>query len=407
LDDPALQRKAALIYLTDQLSEAPPEGERPNRDPAQKIRIGYYSSDFHNHATAHLMAELLASHDRQKFEVWGFSFGPDRRDAMRQRLAQTFDRFIDVHTHSDHEVAQLSRAMGVDIAVDLKGLTGDARTGIFAHRCAPLQVNFLGYPGTMALPCIDYIVADKVLIPPESQKHYSEKVVYLPHSYQVNDSQRKIADQRFTRAELGLPEQGFVFCCFNNNYKIQPQTFDIWMRLLHAVPGSVLWLFEDNPTAAKNLRLEADHRGVDPARLVFAQRMQLPEHLARHRLADVFLDTLPYNAHTTASDALWAGLPVLTLIGQSFAARVAASLLQAMDLPELITHSEAEYESKALALARQPEQLQALKSKIERQRKTSPLFKGQLFAKHLEAAYEAMLERHRAGLAPDHIFVAT
>jgi predicted O-linked N-acetylglucosamine transferase (SPINDLY family) len=301
----------------------------------------------------------------------------------------------------------MSRDLGIDIAVDLKGFTADARTGIFAHRCAPIQVNYLGHPGSMAAPYMDYIVADKILIPPNSQADYSEKVVYMPHSYQVNDSKRPISDKVFTRIDAGLPEHGFVFCCFNNSYKIQPQTFDIWMRLLKCVEGSVLWLFEDNPSAAQNLRQEAQTRGVDPCRLVFAARLELSEHLARQRLADLFLDTLPYNAHTTASDALWAGLPVLTLMGQSFAARVAASLLHAMDLPELITETENDYVSKAIELAKHPELRHQLKLKIARQRMTSPLFQGQLFAKHLETAFVTMFERHQSGWAPDHIFVAT
>jgi predicted O-linked N-acetylglucosamine transferase (SPINDLY family) len=266
-------------------------------------------------------------------------------------------------------------------------------------------VNWLGYPGTMAADWIDYIVADRTVIPGESKSCFTEKVVYLPHSYQVNDSKRRISDRVFTRRELGLPEQGFVFCCFNNNYKILPATFEGWMRILRAVEGSVLWLLEDNPTAARNLRKEAAARGVDSARLVFARRLALDEHLARHRLADLFLDTLPYNAHTTASDALWAGLPVLTCLGRSFAGRVAASLLKAVGLPELITGTQEQYEAKALELARNPAHLRELKDRLERSRTTSPLFDGRLFARHIEAAYEAMHARCQAGLPPEPIEV--
>jgi predicted O-linked N-acetylglucosamine transferase (SPINDLY family) len=270
-------------------------------------------------------------------------------------------------------------------------------------RCSPIQVNYLGYPGTMGAPYIDYIVADPTLIPLESQRDYTEKIVYMPHSYQVNDSTRKIANRTFTRAELGLPEEGFVFCCFNNNYKILPDTFDVWMRLLAAVKGSVLWLFEDNSTAAINLRKEAECRGVDASRLVFGKRMRLDEHLARHSVADLFIDTFPYNAHTTSSDSLWAGLPVLTLMGQSFASRVAASLLNALDLSELITLTQDAYEARAIELAMNPDMLEQIKAKLHRNRLTSPLFDGHTFAKHLEVAYSEMYSRYASGLAPSHI----
>lgn len=402
---PALQLKSAKLYAEALFPDSEFLEDFKRRDSSERIRIGYYSADFHNHATAYLMAELFEAHDAQRFELYGFSFGSPKQDEMRQRVSAGFDHFFDVTQKSDREVALMSRALGIDIAVDLKGYTQDSRVGIFAQRCAPVQVNYLGYPGTMGAPYFDYIVADKVLIPPESQQHYSEKVVYLPHSYQVNDAKRKIADTVFTRKALGLPESGFVFCCFNNNYKILPTTFDAWMRLLKAVDGSVLWLLETNTSAAHNLRQEAQVRGVEPSRLVFAKRMKLEDHLARHRAADLFLDTLPYNAHTTTSDALWAGLPVLTLMGQTFAARVAASLLTAMDLPELITHTQEDYEAKALELAQNPLQLARLKDKLERNRATSTLFNGQLFARHLEAAYAQMHKRHLSGERPEIIEV--
>ena len=304
MDRPDLQLKASRIFANEKYPEPRVWGNFTTRHENGKIRIGYYSADFHNHATSFLMAELFEAHDPQKFELYGFSFGPDKQDEMRSRVAQGFGRFFDVTKKSDREVAQMSRELGIDIAIDLKGFTQDNRMRIFAERCARVQINYLGYPGTLAAPYFDYIVADKTLIPHESQQYYTEKIIYLPHSYQVNDSKRKISNRVFTRQELGLPESGFVFCCFNNNYKILPETFDVWMRLLKTVNGSVLWLFEDNPTAAKNLRKEAANRGVDPARLVFAPRMELEDHLARHRVADLFIDTLPYNAHTTASDAL-------------------------------------------------------------------------------------------------------
>jgi predicted O-linked N-acetylglucosamine transferase (SPINDLY family) len=302
------------------------------------------------------------------------------------------------------EIAQLSRELGIDIAVDLKGFTQDSRTGIFAHRAVPIQVSYLGYPGTMGAEYMDYIVADKILIPEEAQQAYSEKIAYLPNSYQVNDRKRTISDKQCTRQELGLPEKGFVFCCFNNNFKILPATYAGWMRILKAVEGSVLWLFQDNAWAVESLKQEATNHGVDPSRLVFAERMPLPEHLARHRQADLFLDTFPYNAHTTTSDALWAGLPVLTLMGNSFASRVAASLLNAIGLPELITNSQEEYESLAIALASNPEKLAALKQKLVNNRLTTPLFDTPQFTKDLEQAYVQMYERYQADQLPEHLF---
>ncbi|MFN9727366.1 tetratricopeptide repeat protein, partial [Acidovorax sp.] len=405
MDKPALHMKASRIYANEKYPAPGKIEPFKNRPSDGKIRIGYYSADFHNHATSFLMAELFEAHDKRKIELYGFSFGPDKQDEMRSRISSTFCHFFDVAKKSDREIAQMSMDLGIDIAVDLKGFTQDSRIGIFAERCAPLQVNYLGYPGTLAAPYFDYIVADKNLIPRESQDFYTEKIIYLPHSYQVNDSKRKISDKVFTRQELGLPESGFVFCCFNNNYKILPETFDVWMRLLKTVNGSVLWLLQDNPTAAKHLRKEAEKRGVNPARLVFAPRMTLEDHLARHRAADLFVDTLPYNAHTTASDALWAGLPVLTQMGESFAARVAASLLSAMDLPELITKNRQEYEARAIELASDPLQLAEIRDKVGKNRLTSPLFNGRLFARNMEAAYSEIHRRHLHGEQPDHIDV--
>ena len=299
----------------------------------------------------------------------------------------------------------LARSLEIDIGVDLKGFTEDARTNIFAMRAAPIQVNYLGYPGTMGADYIDYLIADSTVIPASYRPHYTEKIVYLPNSYQPNDRKRQISDKMFTRSELGLPQEGFVFCCFNNNYKITPDVFDSWMRILEHVEGSVLWLLEDNEIAARNLKKEASVRGIDPDRLVFAPRMALPDHLARHRMADLFLDTLPYNAHTTASDALWAGLPVLTQIGETFAGRVAASLLNAMHLPELITTARDAYEALAVELATNPAKLASIKRKLTDHRLTTPLFDTELFTKHIEAAYTTMYERYHADLPPDHIYV--
>lgn len=400
-----LQRKAAMIWANEMYPANLELGSIPRRARGEKIRIAYFSMDFNNHPVSFLTAGLFESHDRSRFEVYAFSFGPDTKDEMRVRLEAAFDKFIDVQNRSDKEIAELARQMQIDIAIDLAGFTSGSRTGIFALRAAPLQVNYLGFPGTMGADYIDYLIADKTLIPEESQQHYAEKIAYLPHSYQVNDSQRRISDKVFTREELGLPRSAFVFCCFNNNYKITPSTFDGWMRIVNQVEGSVLWLFEDNPSAADNLRQQAQHRGVSPERLVFAKRMSLPEHLARHRAADLFIDTLPYNAHTTASDALWAGLPVLTCAGEALASRVAASVLSAVDLPELITTTQKDYEALAIKLATNPEQLQAIRQKLQRNRLATPLFDTRLFTRHIEDAYTQMVERYQAGLAPDHLYV--
>jgi predicted O-linked N-acetylglucosamine transferase (SPINDLY family) len=352
-----------------------------------------------------LAAGLFESHDRDKFEVYAFSFGTDTKDEMQIRLEAAFDKFIDVESKTDKEIAELSRQMQIDIAVDLAGFTSGSRTGIFALRAAPLQINYLGYPGTMGADYMDYLIADRQLIPEEAKAHYTERIVYLP-SFQANDSKRKISDRVFTREELGLPQSGFVFCCFNNSYKITPSTFDGWMRILKQVNGSVLWLSETNPFATDNLRKEAKARGVDAQRLVFARKIPLlAEHLARHRAAGLFIDTLPYNAHTTASDALWAGLPVLTCTGEALASRVAASLLTAIDLPELVTTTQEDYEALAVELATNPEQLQAIRQKLERNRLTAPLFDTKLFTRHIEDAYTQMVERYQADLAPDHIYV--
>ena len=358
-----------------------------------KIRVAYLSADFHEHATAYLMAEFFERHDTRRFETIAISFGPDRQDPMRQRLQAAFGQFIDVRDQSDLQVAQMLRAMEVDIAVDLKGFTQDCRPGILAHRPAPVQVNYLGYPGSMGVDYIDYIVADATVVPPGHEVFYSEKVVRLPGSYQVNDARRVIAETTPTRADCGLPDTGFVFCCFNNNYKITPAVFDIWMRLLQRVPGSVLWLLQGSPAVAENLQQQAQQRGVAPERLVFAPRLPLPEHLARHRLADLFVDTLVYNAHTTASDALWAGLPVLTCAGSTFASRVAASLLRAAELPELVTDTTAAYEALAYTLATAPGTLASLHARLAQSRATCALFNTAQFTRDMESAYEGMLAR--------------
>lgn len=399
-DSPAQQLACARGYTASRYPPAPvaPANAPPTADG--RIRLAYLSADFHEHATAYLMAGLFDAHDRARFELTAISFGPADDGPMRRRLVAAFDRFIDVRARSDVETAALMRELAIDIAVDLKGFTADNRAGILALRPAPAQINYLGYPGTMGAPYIDYIIADPCVLPPDHDGHYQEAVVRLPDCYQVNDDRRGIAARVPTRAEAGLPEAGFVFCCFNNNFKISPDVFAIWMHLLARVDGSVLWLFQDNPVAAANLRQEALRHGIDAARLVFASRLPPAEHLARHACADLFLDTLPYNAHTTASDALWTGLPVLTCRGQAFAGRVAASLLQAVGLPELVTDNLADYERLALALAHSPERLAAVRETLARQRTTSPLFDTDRFRLHLEWAYLRIWEQHARGDAP-------
>jgi protein O-GlcNAc transferase len=400
----AQQKHCAEIYIQNKYPPHPVplwNGEHYSHD---KIRIGYFSADFQNHATSFLMADLFELHDGSIFEVTGFSYGPPSADAMRKRLEKAFDHFIDVSAKSDLEIAQLARNVEIDIAIDLKGFTRNARTGVFAHRVAPVQVNYLGYPGTIGANYIDYLIADPILISEEHRCYYTEKIVYLPDSYQVN-SRRIISDRRYTRQEVGLPENKFVFCCFSNNYKITPDLFDIWMRLLHKVPDSVLWLLGDNQAATKTLREEAKARGIAEHRLVFAPRMDQADHMARHGLADLFLDTLYCNAHTTASDALWTGLPVLTCLGETFAGRVAASLLHAIDLPELITHSHAEYEALALEFATHPDKLSGIRHKLAQNRTTRPLFDTTRFTKHIENSYRKMWEKNQMGMVPDHIYV--
>lgn len=406
LDNPPLQKKTAEIYVAHVHPQQPGLGPIPRHRPHDRMRIGYYSADFHNHPVSAQMVELLELHDRSRFELFGFSFGPDDQSELRKRVTDAFDTFIDAKNKSDQDVAALSRELEIDIAVDLGGFTGNPRTNIFAHRAAPIQVNYLGYPATMGAEYIDYIVADRTLIPAGRQAHYSEKVVYLPHTYMPNDRKREISSKQFTREELGLPSAGFVFCSFNRSYKITPQVFDIWMRILQRVGGSVLWLSAASPLANGNLCKEASNRGIDPVRLIFAERMpSLAEHFARHRMADLFLDTFPYNAHSTAGDALWAGLPVLTCMGDSFASRVAASLLNAIELPELITATHADYEALAVELADNPEKLSRIRQKLENNRLATALFDTPLYARHIEAAYAAMYERHQDGLPPENIHI--
>jgi protein O-GlcNAc transferase len=379
----------------------PREAVFEHEAPAEsgRIRLGYLSGDFHQHATAQLMAELFERHNRDRFEVVAYSYGPDDKSPMRARLISVFDRFVDIRALSHREAAGRIHADKVDILIDLKGYTHHARPAISAYRPAPVQVSYLGYPATMGADFIDYIVVDPFVVPASQQPFFTERLVHLPCSYQVNDRRREVARAR-TRKDWGLPAEGLVLCSFNNSYKISPAFFDIWMGLLRSVRGSVLWLLETNALVKGNLRSEAEKRGVDSRRLVFAPVVPSAEHLGRHRHADLFLDTLPCNAHTTASDALWAGLPVLTCSGGTFAGRVAGSLLTAIGLPELITESLEEYEQTALTLARDPQRLIALRQKLETNRDASALFDLQQLTGNFETAYARMWQTWLSGQTP-------
>lgn len=404
LDDKCLIKKSIEIYANSMRGNVV-RTQQERLPQKEKIRLGYFSADFHDHPTAHLIAELFECHDKSKFELIAFVFGRNAPDEMRKRLEKSFDEFIDVNDRTDEEIAELARRMEVDIAIDLKGFTGEARPKIFMYGAAPIQVSYLGFPGTMGLTCFDYVIADPVLIPIQDQDGIVEKIIYMPDTYQVNDKKRPISSLVKSRADFGLPNSGFIFCCFNNNYKISPTVMDGWVRILNAVEGSVLWLFGDNPHAIANLKIEATKRNLNPERLIFASRVDVAEHLARYKLADLFLDTTPCNAHTTASDALWAGLPVITLIGKSFAARVAASLLNAIGLPDLVTNSQKEYEMLAIELAKNPLKLKEINSRLQENLLTKPLFNTPLFAKHLEEGYKKAYFNYLAGSPPDHIYI--
>lgn len=402
---PIEQLDCARTWVTHHHSRMGRLPGRNERRDQGRIRLAYLSADFHQHATSHLMAGVFEHHDRTRFEITAISIGPDDGSDMRERIVAAFDRFIDARPLGDADIAELIARLEIDILIDLKGFTQDARTGVLALRPAPIQVSYLGFPGTIGADFIDYVIADRDVIPEQDAAAYAEKIVWLPDSYQANDRSRAIADLPADRAAHGLPTDAFVFCCFNDNYKITPDVFASWMRILNAVDGSVLWLFEDNPVAADNLRREAAARGIAPDRMVFARRLPPADHLARHRCADLFLDTLPYGAHTTASDALWTCLPVLTCLGHTFAGRVGASLLNAIGLPELVAATPAAYEQLAIEIAQDPARLIALRTKLVCNRLRSPLYDTEQFCRRIEAGFIAMTARQRAGLAPDHIHI--
>ncbi len=367
-------------------------GERYRHD---KIRVAYVSGDFYRHPVGYAVAGMFEEHDRAQFEPVGISL-MYRDDDIARRIKDAFPLYFDVAERSDREVAALIRQLEIDIVVDLLGFTGGNRTEVFAHRPAPIQVNYLAYPGTMGARYFDYIVADPIVIPEQHRCYYDEQVVWLPGSYHVNDNRRLHPETTPSRAACGLPDDAFVFCCFNNPHKITPEMFDVWMRLLRRIDNSVAWIYAPNPSVLINLRREAERRGIGAGRLIAAPKVPFADHLARHRQADLFLDTLPYNAHTTANDALWTGLPVLTCLGESFPGRVGASLLEAIGLPELIARSLADYEAMAVALAQDRTRLQSIKAKLARNRDSHPLFDTQRSTRHLEAAYRTMWSRYQA-----------
>ena len=406
IDAPILHKKVSEIWSKTKHPSIQSLGSIEKLNKRKRIKIAYFSPDFRNHPVAQWISELFELHDRTRFEIIGVYFGPKSNDDYHNRISKSFDTFLDISDMSDPLAAKFCREIQIDIAIDLAGYTNYSRTNIFAYRVAPVQINYIGFPSTMGAEYIDYIIADEILIPKHSQNFYTEKIVYLPFTFKPTDTKFEISDKVFTREMFSLPANSFVFCCFNNNYKILPTTFDSWMRILGFVEHSVLWLAELNITAKNNLYKEAESRGINPNRLIFSPRLdKLADHIARLKLADLFLDTFTYNAHTTASDALWAGLPILTCLGESFASRVAASLLSAIQLPELISITSQEYENKAVDLAKNPEKLKALKDKLNNNIHTTPLFDMPRFTKYLETAYTTIYERTQTNLPPDNIYI--
>ena len=404
-DSEADLSRAATTYLINKFKTDSIKTNLVKYPQHKKIKIAYVSGEFRDHANGSLMTGLIECHDKEKFEVIGLDNGHGDDGDLRRRLTASFDEFLDIRGIGDFDLTQQLRAKEVDILFNLNGFFGAHRTGIFANRAAPIQINFLGCPGTMGVDYMDYLVADPVVIPESSYQHYTEKIILMPHSYQINDSKRPELKRKLTRKDCGLPEGKFIFNCFNNIYKITPPTFQRWMRILNRVPGSILWFYNNFPEAEVNLRREAQALGVDPSRLFFSPYIKMYDHLERYALADLFLDSLPYNAHTSASDALWANLPVLTLQGKSFAGRVAASLLHAIEMPELITYTEQEFEDRAVDISTHPEKLAALKVKLAKNRLTTPLFNTKLYTKHFESALIEAYERYQSDLPPAHIEV--
>ena len=402
-DDESSLQKCAQIYSNKRFPEIKNKFFEKKPHKNKKIRIGYLCGEFREQATSILMTEIWEKHNKNDFEIIAFDSGWDDKSPRRNRIINAFDKFLDISNLSDFDAAKLIHEERIDILINLNGFFGTGRPVVFSYKPAGVQINYLGFPGTIGSKYIDYIFCDQTVIPPPSKKFYNEKIIYLPDSYQSNDTKRSISNKIFLRQELSLPNESFVFCCFNNNYKITPNMFDIWTRLLNKVNNSVLWLIEGNAEATLNLKKEFKIRNIDSSRIIFAKRMKLEDHLARHKNADLFLDTLPYNAHTTASDSLWAGLPVLTFLGNTFPGRVAASLLRALDLPEMITYSENEYIDKAEDFAFNPKKLKLIKDKLNFNKFTKPLFNSELFCRNLENTFKIIFDKYNKGLAPEDI----
>ncbi len=403
LDDPALQRIKSEAYIEGLVGRYPQNRPAPRlRGEGDKIRLGYYSSDFHKHATMWLMIRMLELHDRDKFEIFIYDYSTTF-DEMSEKVRAVADHYHVVRNTADEDVAALSREHGIDIAIDLKGFTSGHRTQIVLKNPAPVNVSYIGYPGTIGSKDLDYIVADEVMIPMSLRKHYSEKIIYMPDCYQVTNDAREMSSDIPSRQELGLPENAFVFCSFNSHYKVTPVEFEIWTRLVKQVEGSVLWMWCSEEAAKENLKATFEKSGLSPDRLIFAESVAQEEHLARMTQADLFLDTFAVCAHTTASDAMWAGLPLVTMEGKQFAARVASSVLHTMGLPELVTRRKDDYENVALELAQNPEKLSDIRAKIAQQRETSPMFDTERFTRNWEQQLERALVRCESGLKPDHL----
>lgn len=403
-DSPEIHKKVSRIYMEEKYPKRNDLGPIKKQKSSGKIKIGYFTSDFGLHPVSYLSAELFELSNKEKFEIVAFYFGKERTDNMHKRIFNAFDKFINVRNMDDKSVAYLSRKIGINIAVDLTGHTENNRVGIFSYRAAPIQLSYLGFLGTMGSEYYDYLIADKTLIPHKNQKYYFEKIIYLP-SYQINDTKRQISDKIFTRKELNIPEKSFIYCCFNNNYKIHPSTFDGWIRILKAVNLSILYIYAQNDLIKNNLKKEAKKRGLNPDRIIFGSSIERSEYLSRFNTFDLFLDTLPYNAGTTASDSLWAGLPILTIMGQSFASRLASSILNAAGLSELITHSQKEYENKAIELALEPNKLKIIKNKLKENRSKCLLFNSKLTTKNIEKAYIEIYNNYNLGHLPKSIEV--
>jgi len=404
-DDLKIQKISAEVFSKVQTSQLKNPKIIPMKYDHKKIKIGYFSADFHNHATMHLMAEMLELHNKEKFEIIGFSYGIDVRDDWSERARKSFNDFYNVFNMNDEGVANLSRNLEIDIAIDLKGYTQESRPAIFFYRAAPIQINYLGYPGTLGAEYIDYIIADKNLIPENKKVFYTENIIYLPGCYQPNCAKREIDKTKISRKEFGLPEDAFIYCAFNNAYKITPQTLLSWAKILSKVPNSVIWVFSDSENTNENLLREFNAKGIDSQRIIFAKRMSIEKHLARLQLADLFLDTFPYNAHTTASDALRVGLPVLTMMGQSFASRVASSLLKQLELTELITENEKDYESIAIQLGSNIKNFNSIKDKVSNNLQKTDLFNPKVITTNIELAFEKAYEIYLNDEVPRDIHI--